>query len=196
MQKCLSYVSCAMLVLAAMATAPAHAAHQRGIRATIDSLDPATLVADIYVTAYTTQTRTNTDFRSIQWGEGETSTQGTASLTLAFVGAQPSAPGYATWRGTFSHTYTAGTGPFTLRVVSDTSGTYLGEIVSEGGPATGNPITRGGGPATTPQDFVLYFTNTALVDFSQVPALPHAVLWLAAGLLATGGALIVWRGMA
>lgn len=177
-----------------LVAASVQANHQRGIRATVDSLDAMTLAADVYVTVYTThETNADTEFQSLQWGEGETSTEGTASLTLAFAGTQPSAPGYRTFRGAFSHTYTAGPGPYTLRVVSDSAGTYLTEISEEGGPATGNPFTAFGEPAATPQQAVGYFTNTLEIDFSQVPFVPGLALWLLAGVMAAGGALLLWR---
>lgn len=182
-----------------------HASHLNGIRATVAGLDAGTMTADVYLTAYTDEgvpfTTTNTtNVRTspiVYWGEGEM----TSNLTIYAVPPGTSPIGsLARYRGAFSHTY-SGLGPFTLQVIQDSCcAGYWGEITAEGytgNPwegeyfATGTPI-----PSPTAQQYVGFFSNTTVVDFSQVPAMSRAVIWLIAGLLALGGALMVWRGVA
>lgn len=195
MRKSLGILAGTVLILAA--AAPVRAGHWRGITGTIASLDAGTTTADITVSVFIDETLTTLETPAtfsefgqygpaISWGEGEYSTP----ITLTGLAGGPP----ATYSGQFSHTYSLGPGPYTITLTSDQSGVSLGESVAEGGPFGGVPHTGGGATVTQSDSYIEYFTDTLLVDFSQVPSLPAAALWLLSGALALGGALLVWRG--
>lgn len=168
----------------------------RGIRATVNSLDPGALDTEISVTAYHRYTFEYSaeigyyppDYPAIDWGEGEYEPFAAIPFvaTITFNGED-----HGQFRGAFSHTYSA-PGPFTLRVRStDLGAGTLDQIVTgvlwdyvEGAGAT--PITATGESG----DFV---SNTAVVDFSQVPVTGRWGLAALSLLLAAGGLLLLWR---
>lgn len=183
----LLFAGCALLAL------PASASHWRGIRATIQDIDPATLSVDISVTAYTSERgpftenyietqspqigigdTTATTLAAIAWGEGEI----IQSTELPGVAGGP----FATYRGAFSHTYET-PGTFTIRVVAECcaptpEATDYPEVI------TGNFINEG------------TLTNTVEVVLSSVSEVPmsRGGLFTLAALLAGAAIWLVRRG--
>jgi hypothetical protein len=169
---------------------PAGANHWRGIRATIQDINPTTLSVDISVTGYTSEVgpftenyietqspevgigdSTATTLAAIAWGEGEIIQE----TSLPGVAGGP----FATYRGAFSHTYETA-GPFTIRVVAECCApspespeyaeVFTGNYINEGTLTNTVQVVFGGAVSEVPMSRGGLFTLAAL--------LAGAAIWL------------------
>lgn len=187
-------VSILLILAMSWVALPASADHINGVRVTVTSLNATTLTAYFDVTGYFYFNGTpptiatlgddtpGIPLPAIDFGDGSS----VSATPVSFVSGAAGTP--QTYRASFSHTY-GSAGLFTIRATNGLSGTARTINIL----VYGNPLTASNAPVTATGINPQKVTDTAVVDFSSVPAAPRIGLLLLAGALLAAGALLLLK---